>query len=140
MKNLSNKNKFLRHVISIPFIFAPLLPAIILHIVIEIYHQVAFPLYGLKKFRTSKFISFDRERLTYLKGLQWWYCLYCTYMNGAFAYFVAIAGKTEEYWCNIIHKNTEDFVPQPHQKNFAAYNDEQAFREKVAAREAGSIR
>lgn len=124
---------------SVPFIFAPFLPTLLLHLVIELYHQIAFPLYGLRKFRVDKFIRFDRERLHYLRGLQWWYCLYCTYMNGVFAYFVAIAGKTEEYRCNSMHSDSPDFVVQPHQKHFAPYDDEQAFRQKLIDRDSGKI-
>jgi hypothetical protein len=133
-------SNFFRHLATLPFIAIPMIPTILLHITIEIYQQIAFPLYGLKKFRVGKFVSFDRERLTYLKGLQWWYCAYCTYMNGIFAYFVAIAGKTEEYWCNVIHADVPGLIKQPHQHNFAPYGDEQAFAEQLRKREEHRFR
>jgi hypothetical protein len=126
---------FVRHFLSFPFIFLPFIPMMVLHLCIEIYQLVAFPLYGLKKFTWTKYVSFDRERLTYLKGIQWWYCAYCTYMNGILAYFVVVAGKTEEYWCNVIHKDIPGLIKQPHQKEFAEYGNEAEFVKRLEKRE-----
>jgi hypothetical protein len=56
-------------------------------------------------------------------------------MNGVFAYFVAIAGKTEEYWCNIVHQDIPGLVKQPHQHHFAPYGDEEEFVRKLHKRE-----
>lgn len=107
---------------------------------VEIYHQVGFRLYGLKLFNYANYVRFDRERLRFLKGRQWWFCLYCTYMNGTLAYMVDIAGKTEEYWCNMMHREGDGFIPQPHQKNFAPYGDKDAFFAKIDLRERNKMR
>ena len=120
------------HPVSTIFIFLPFVPTLILHVTIEIYHQICFPIYGLKKLQHANYVRFDRERLTYLNLIQKIHCWYCAYMNGTFAYFVDIAGETEGYWCGIKHKPDPDFRTEPHQAEFAKYGDKTDFEEKYA--------
>lgn len=97
--------KSLRHIIGGPFIWAPLLFALILDLFVEMYQYVCFPLYGLEKVNRRDYISiWDRPRLKYLTWYQKLRCAYCGYMNGVFAYWGEIAHRTEGYRCGIIHQ------------------------------------
>ena len=121
------KHKKLRHAIAMPFILALIFPLIIMDLCMEIYHRVAFPLYGIPIVQRSAYIRIDRQKLSYLGRLDKLYCMYCGYANGFAAYMVRICGDTEHYWCGIKHKDGGQFIPQPHQKDFLPYDDKQAY-------------
>jgi len=93
--------KSLRHLISIPFIYSMIIPAVILDVFISIYQLAAFPLYGIPRVKRSEYIVYDRRFLDYLNVIQKVHCIYCTYVNGLFAYAVEIGARTERYWCPI---------------------------------------
>lgn len=120
-------NKALRHWLSFPFIWLISVPVVILDICVEVYHHVAFPLYGIPIVKRSNYIRIDRQKLAYLTFFDKISCMYCGYANGFAAYLVRIAGDTEAYWCGIKHKEGSGFIPQTHQKDFLPYGDEQAF-------------
>jgi hypothetical protein len=42
-------------------------------------------------------------------------------------YGVAIAGKTEEYWCGIKHENSAGFNQPKHHESFLEYGDEEGY-------------
>ena len=130
MDALLHPNRRLRHLVSTPFIWLPFLPAVLLDIMLEVYHRVCFPLYGLPYVKRSDYIRFDRHKLKYLSLSRKIGCLYCSYMNGFINYARVIAGMTEQYWCGIKHKPTPGFHEPEHQKNFVPYGDEAAFRER----------
>lgn len=92
-----------RHVISFPFIISMIIPAVILHIFLEIYHQICFPLYGIPTLRARDYFVFDRQHLAYLNWLEKVFCVYCSYFNCLVAYTREIAALTELYWCPIKH-------------------------------------
>jgi len=124
--------KRLRHWLSFPFIWFMIIPIIILDFCLEIYHHVAFPLYGIPIVKRSSYIRIDRQKLSYLSFFDKISCMYCGYANGFAAYLVRICGDTEKYWCGIKHKEGGGYVPQPHQKDFLPYGNEQAFLDYVA--------
>jgi len=124
-------HKGLRHLLALPFIWGISVPLIILDFFLEIYHHVAFPLYGIPIVKRSSYIRIDRQKLSYLSLFDKLNCMYCGYANGFAAYMVRIAGDTEKYWCGIKHKEGERFISQPHQKDFLPYNDEQAFKDFI---------
>lgn len=72
----------------------------------------------------------DRHKLKYLSLFEKIGCTYCSYANGLLNYAVAIAGRTEIYWCAIRHKKHEGFVEPLNHKDFLKYGDEKAFRKK----------
>lgn len=117
----------LRHIASIPFIYAMLLPFIVLDIFLELYHRICFALYKLPYVQRSDYIRIDRHKLSYLRWFEKINCLYCGYANGLLHYAGVIAGKTEEYWCGIKHKKGDHFVAPQHHKDFLPYNDREAF-------------
>jgi hypothetical protein len=127
-----NKNikTYIKHLISAPFIYSVFFWFIILDVLVEIYHRICFPLYDLPLVDRSKYIKFDRHRLTYLSWWDKFNCLYCSYWNGLLAYVTKIAAETEKYWCWIKHGQDTDFVEPDHHKDFLPYGDEKAFIEK----------
>lgn len=105
-------------ILSIPFIYGLFLPMILLDLLIEIYQHVCFPLYGLKLISRKQYFQFDRGDLPKLNWIEKINCQYCGYANGLAAYFVAIAGETEAYWCAIKHQQRKSLETQSHTKEF----------------------
>lgn len=62
--------KSLRHLVSIPFIYSMIIPALILDIFITIYQSAAFPLYGIPRVKRSEYFVYDRRFLDYLNVIQ----------------------------------------------------------------------
>jgi len=127
------RKKFWGHLISIPFIWLPFITLMILDLLAEIYHQVCFPIYSLPKVKRSEYILIlDRNKLQYLNLFEKINCMYCGYANGLLAYLKEIAGRTEKYWCGVMHENKPGFKPQPHQieQNFARFGDKDDFKKK----------
>jgi hypothetical protein len=58
--------------------------------------------------------------------------MYCGYANGLLLYVKEIAGRTEKYWCGIMHENKPGFKVQTEQikDNFARFNDKDDFNKK----------
>ena len=93
--------RHIRHLLSLPFIYAMIIPAVLLDLFLAIYQLAAFPLYGIPRVDRREFIVYDRKYLDYLNVIQKGHCLYCSYVNGLFAYAVEVAARTERYWCPI---------------------------------------
>ena len=127
--------KFIRHLISMPFIWGMFIPFVFLDIMVEIYHRVAFPLYGIPVNRRRNYIRIDRQKLAYLSVWNKFGCLYCGYANGFAAYLVKICGDTEKYWCGIKHKQGGGFIEPAHQKDFLPYGDRKSFEEFVGRKD-----
>jgi hypothetical protein len=126
MKHLESPNfdKTIRHTISIPFIYSVGISLIFMHICLEIYHQIAFRLYGIERLDSRKYIKIDRHKLSKLSLIQKINCVYCGYANGLLPYATAISAETEKYWCGIKHnvnKNSKYIEPE-HHKNFIEYD------------------
>lgn len=128
----------LRNLLSTPFIYAMIVPLVILDVCVEIYHRICFPLYGIKYIKRGEYIRIDRQRLPYLA---WWdkiNCAYCGYANGLAHYLTVIAAETEKYWCGIKQQGGGNFHPPAHQTEFLPYGDKQAFEEKYCKLEEKS--
>ena len=104
-------------------------PLLVLDFFLEIYHNIAFRLYGLPLVDRSKYVRIDRHRLPYLGPVAKLNCLYCGYANGLLAYAVKVAGETEVYWCGIKHKSGNGYIEPKHHEDFLAYGDEVAYRQ-----------
>ena len=81
----------LRHIISMPFIYLMIVPAIFLDIFLFIYQHICFRLYRIPLVKRKDYIIYDRRYLSYLNWFQKFNCLYCSYVNGLFSYAVEIA-------------------------------------------------
>lgn len=75
-----------RNILSAPFIYSMIVPAVVLDLFLTMFQYTAFPLYGIERVKRSDHIVFDRRYLGYLNWIQKVNCLYCSYVNGLFAY------------------------------------------------------
>lgn len=126
-----SKNPILRYLIAVPLTWLMIIPVIIADIFTEIYHRIAFPIYGIKCVKRSQYIRiFDREKLPYLLWYEKIGCVYCGYVNGWLHYASTIAGRTESYFCAIAHLETRGYIPSEHEKTFMKYGDEAALKKR----------
>lgn len=114
-----------------PLIYVIIVPIVLLDFFLEIYHHVCFPIYGLALVERWRYIGDHRGKLAYLNWFNKLNCIYCGYVNGLLRYAVEIAGRSEWYWCGIMHEKTRGFIIPPHQRHFLRFGDEKAFREYV---------
>lgn len=121
----------LRYLISAPFIYAMILPIVVLDLSVSLYQAICFRLWKVPQVRRSEYVIIDRHRLSYLSPFQKLNCIYCGYANGVFAYARMIAGQTERFWCPIKHDQN---LPSPHAfyLEFADYKDETGWRQRAA--------
>ena len=118
----------IRELLSIPFIWIMIIPAIILDIFIFIYQNTAIRLYKIPFTKRSNYIIFDRKQLAYLNIIQKINCIYCSYFNWLMQYAVEVAWKTERYWCPI--KNArKKYWEHEWEKYFAEYWDVEWFKD-----------
>jgi hypothetical protein len=117
-----------KEIISAPFIYMMIIPALVLDIFLTVYMHICFRLYNIPLVPRSDYIVFDRKFLDYLNWIQKFNCLYCSYVNGLFSYAVEIAWRTERYWCPI--KNATRMKWWHYwQREFADYWDAEWFKE-----------
>jgi hypothetical protein len=124
----------MKHLFSAPFIYVVIVPALFLHVFIELYHSVCFPLYGISYVDRKKYLKIDRHKLSYLNWLDRLNCVYCGYMNGLFAYITAIAAETEKYWCPIRHAVRKGYVEPKHHSQFAKFGDREGYKDVISKR------
>ena len=118
----------LRHLLSAPLIYMMIIPALIMHIFLEVFHQICFRLYAIPRVKPRDHFVIDRHLLGYLNWLEKANCFYCSYFNGLMSYGREIAGRTERYWCPIKHARR---IAAPHSEyeKFSEYLDAKNFRE-----------
>ncbi len=127
MQFRKHPERWIKHLISAPFIYGIFFPTVILDIFLEIYHRICFPLYGIKCLKRSDYIIIDRHKLKYLSFIEKLNCIYCGYMNGFFSYLLDIGGETERYWCGIHHDKQVAKCGATHQEDFLPYNKKNEF-------------
>jgi hypothetical protein len=117
-------------VLTAPFIYAVIIPFVLLDLFVSVYQAVCFPVYGIPKARRRDYIAIDRNKLRYLNAVEGFNCMYCSYGNGVLAYAVEIAGRTEQHWCPIRHARR---VQNAHDRysHFLPYGDAHAYREEI---------
>jgi len=93
----------LLHLLSSPIIYAMIIPAVLLDIILFIFQQVIFRIYKFKFIKRSDYIIYDHQYLGYLNPIEKLNCLYCSYFNGLMQYAAAIASRTELFFCPIKH-------------------------------------
>lgn len=118
-----------KYILSAPFIYGMFIPLLFLHICLEIYHQIAFRLYGIPTVNPREYFYYDRNLLPYLNPFQKFNCFYCSYANCLLQYAVEVSGRTERYWCPIkyAHKIARSHSQYP---KFIDYLDAENFNEK----------
>lgn len=124
------------HIISAPLIWLPLLALLLLDLLVSLYQAVCFPIYGVEKVKREAYILVrDRNKLAYLNPIEKLGCMYCGYGNGFLLYAKEIAGRTEKYWCGIMHESKPGFKIQTDQaeRDFARFGDKADCEEKYGA-------
>jgi hypothetical protein len=125
--------QFLRYLVGAPLVWLMLVPVVISDIFLELYHQIAFPLFGIRKVNRSHYIRIvDRGRLPYLTWYEKIGCMYCGYVNGWLHYASVVAGRTQNYFCAIAHLEDRGFIPSKFEESFAKYGDEAMLRHRYA--------
>jgi hypothetical protein len=117
----------LKHIVSAPFIWACIIPALLLDLTVSLYHWACFPLYGIPKVKRQDYIVFDRQYLNYLNAIEKINCAYCSYVNGLIAYVQEIAARTEQFWCPIKHARRIKTLHSRYRK-FISYGDAEKYR------------
>ncbi len=120
----------IKHIISIPFIWSCIVPALMMDVTVSAYQWVCFPLYGIPKVKRQDYIVFDRQFLNYLNIIEKINCAYCSYVNGLIAYVQEIAARTEQFWCPIKHAQRIKNLHSRYQK-FINYGDAETYRSKI---------
>jgi uncharacterized protein YcaQ len=119
-----------------PLIWIVIIPVVITDLFLEIYHRICFPILGINIVKRSQYIRIiDRTKLPYLTWLEKLGCAYCGYINGWLHYASVIAGRTENYFCAIIHLENRGYIPTEHEKSFVKYGDGAALRRRYDAHE-----
>ena len=108
-----------RNLVSAPFIYSVIFPAVLLDAWVSLYQLICFPLYRIARVPRSQYIIVDRHKLPYLNVIEKFNCLYCGYCSGVFAYAREIGARTEQYWCPIKHARG---VLDPHRR-YAQFAD-----------------
>jgi len=108
-----------RNVVSAPFIYAMVIPFLILDVFLFVYQSVCFPLYRIARVRRSNYVVIDRHQLGYLNVFEKLNCMFCGYADGMLAYTRQILACTEMYWCPIKHARK---ILDPHRR-YARFAD-----------------
>lgn len=119
------------HLLSVPVVWAVLIPAWFLDGFVSMYQWICFPIYKIEKVKRSDYIIIDRHRLKYLNVIEKFNCLYCSYFNGLLGYVTEISARTEQYWCPIRHSTMSKSIHGKY-KNFYDYGDSKNFRKGLA--------
>ncbi len=118
--------------VTAPFIYALIIPFVLLDLFVWVYQAVCFPVYKIPKVPRGDHIRIDRQHLAYLNGLQKLNCMYCGYSNGVIAWVREVAGRTEAYWCPIKHAAKVKGM-HGHYPGFVDYGDGEGFADGLAA-------
>jgi hypothetical protein len=124
------KDADILNILTIPFIWACLPPALLLDATVSLFQAVCFPIYKIPKVKRSSYIVIDRYALSYLNGIEKLNCTYCGYFNGLIAYIHEIAGRTEQYWCPIKHARRTSGFHSRYSK-FLEYGDAEGYRKEI---------
>lgn len=90
-----------KYILSSPFIYGMVIPSLVWHLGVEIYHQICFRFYGIPLVDSKKYFIYDRKLLSWLNFWEKINCIYCSYVNNLIRYSMEIGGRTERYWCPI---------------------------------------
>ncbi len=120
----------LLHLLSSPIIYAMVIPAVVLDIILFVFQQVIFRIYKFELIKRSDYMHFDHRYLGYLNPIEKLNCLYCSYFNGLMLYASAVAGRTELFFCPI--KHAKKIVAQhKYYEVFLSYGDEEDYQKKL---------
>ncbi|WP_373035379.1 hypothetical protein [Sulfurimonas sp.] len=116
--------------LTIPFIWAMIIPIVIIDVMVSIFQAVCFPIYKIPRVKRKDHVIIDRYNLFYLGRVEKVNCLYCEYFNGVTSYVREIAARTEQFWCPIKHSKS---LKENHSRynNFFDYGDYLKYEEEL---------
>lgn len=126
-------------ILTVPIIWAALIPCVILDLVVTVYQFICFPIYGIPFARRRDYVVIDRQHLGYLNWIEKVNCMYCGYFNGVIAYVREVAARTEQYWCPVRHARPVKSV-HGHYRRFFEYGDAKGYREGLKPARAKLVR
>ena len=91
----------LKYLLSVPFIYGMIFPALIWHLALVIYQNVCFRLYGIPLVNPDEYFVLDRKLLSLLSFWERINCYYCSYVNNLIRFSAEVGGRTERFWCPI---------------------------------------
>ncbi len=120
-------------ILTIPFIWAMMIPALLADISVTIYQYICFPIYKIPKVKRKDYVIIDRHNLFYLDKVEKINCWYCEYFNGVVAYVREVGARTEQFWCPIKHSKP---LKDKHSRydNFFDYGDYKKYRKLLEKR------
>jgi len=118
------------NVLTAPFIWLCLFPAILLDAIVSLFQAVCFPVYGIPKVSRKEYIVVDRYNLAYLNLIEKINCMFCAYFNGLMVYVQEIAARTEQYWCPVKHARKLSKIHTRYHK-FFEYGDAESYKNKL---------
>lgn len=122
-------------ILTAPFIYALIVPLVLLDLFLMLYQATCFRAYGIKPVKRDDYFAFDRHYLAYLNPIEKLNCAYCSYANGLIAYAGEIASLTEAYWCPIKHARRLQGRHSRY-RGFADYGDADAYRQKISEQDS----
>ncbi len=120
----------LLHILSAPIVYMMILPAIFLDVLLFIYVKTIFPIYKFPIIKRGDYIVFDRQYLGYLNFIEKLNCVYCSYFNGLMNYTVAVAARSELYFCPIKHAKKIAYQHE-HYQDFLSYADAKSYHDDL---------
>ena len=125
-------NASLLNILTVPFIWACIVPAFFLDATASVYQWICFKVYKIPQVKRSEYIIIDRHNLSYLNTIEKINCVYCGYFNGLIAYVQEIAARTEQYWCPIKHARKVAAMHSRYHK-FLEYGDCKDYQQRLKA-------
>lgn len=118
------------NIITLPIIYAMIIPLLLIDILVTFYQWTCFPVYGIRRVRRSDYIVLDRHKLGFLNFFERLHCAYCGYGNGVVGYIREVLARTEQYFCPIKHART---VLGSHQRyrDFIEYGDAEDYHQRL---------
>lgn len=120
-------------ILTIPFIWAMMIPALLADISVTIYQYICFPIYKIPKVKRKDYVVMDRYNLFYLDKVEKINCWYCEYFNGVIAYVREVGARTEQFWCPIKHSKPLEETHSRYDK-FFDYGDYTKYTKELKKR------
>lgn len=118
--------------LTLPVIYGALLPALLLDGYVSLYQVLCCRIYGIPRTKRADYLVLDRAKLPYLNWMEKLGCCYCSYFNGLIAYVQEIAGRTEQRFCPIKHKQ-DPKTRHARYDTFLNYGDADGYHQKGEA-------
>ncbi len=129
----------LKVLVTAPFIYALIIPFLLLDVMVSLYQWICFPVYGINKVNRASYFIYDRRHLVYLNAIEKINCAYCSYGNGLIAYVREVAARTERYWCPIKHAERSK-ATHNHYAHFFDYGDAESYHDYLAKQQSMNLK